>query len=268
MRHFLFLLIGLGLPCLSSGQPWQLTKSVARQGIEQFALDQMGNIYVADDQGAVAKYTTEGKFLVEYAPVQVARIQEITAVSQLKVGLFYEDLQEFVFLNRYLSSPVRYRLADFGLGYIEDVAPNFQQALWVLDISDFSLKLIDTRQNRLLEQKSLAQVLSQHQAEILSFHSHQNRLYIVDRSAGVLVFDNIGNYLFQLMKEAPEEVGFDKDYIYFQQDGQLQMVHLYEGENKTVPLGDLKFLKIAYAHERLVAITPHGFNIYQYLSAR
>lgn len=267
MRLLLLLMI-IGLTHLTYGQSWQLTKRVERRGIDQLALDQVGNIYVADGQGTVAKYTAEGKFLVEYAPVQVARIQEITPVSQLKVGLFYEDLQEFMFLNRYLSSPVRYRLTDFDLGYIEDVAPNFQQALWVLDISDFSLKLIDTRQNRLLEQKSLAQVLNQHKAEILSFHSHQNRLYIVDRSAGVLVFDNIGNYLFQLMKEAPEDVGFDKDYMYFQQEGQLRLVHLYEGENKTLPLEELKFSKIAYGHERLVAITPHGFNIYQYLSAR
>ena len=187
------------LPSILFAQSWQLIKRVKHSDIDKCALDQVGNIYVADLQGAVTKYSKEGQLMVEYAPQQLASIHELTASSQLKVTLFYKDLQEFVMLNRYLSSPITYRLPDFDLGYVEDVAPNFQQTLWVLDISDFSIKLIDPSTKRLLERKSLAQVLDQNLADIASFHAHQYRMYIIDKSSVIYVFDNIGNYLFNLM---------------------------------------------------------------------
>lgn len=254
------------IPFLSFGQSWQLVQEVKHQGIDKFALDQTGNIYVTSLRGEVTKYSPKGKFMVEYAPQQVVGIHEITANSQLKVSLFYKDLQEFVVLNRYLASPITYRLSDFDLGYIEDVAPSFQQTLWVLDISDFALKLIDLRENRLLEQKSLAQVLDQHLAEVISFHTHQNRMYVIDRSSGVHVFDNIGNYMFKLMEPTPLDAGFERDYMYYVADGFLNLVHLYTGENTQLRLTDLKFSDLGYSDGRLVAITSKGFNIYQYLS--
>ncbi|MEP2024680.1 MAG: hypothetical protein ABJH98_14790 [Reichenbachiella sp.] len=256
----------LNLPVVLFAQSWELVKNVSHAGIDKCSIDQMGNVYMVNQQGTVSKYTADGKLMLEYAPIQVANIHEITANSQLKVTLFYKDLQEFVLLNRYLSSPITYRLSDFNLGYIEEVAPNFQQTLWVLDISDFSIKLLDPSRNQLLEQKSLAQVLDQNQAEIQSFHAHQNRMYIVEKSLGVLVFDNIGNYLFKLTSEAPDDVGFDKDYMYYEKEGSLMLVHLYDGENLTRSIDNIQFTKMVYSNSRLIAITPQGFNIYQYLS--
>ncbi|WP_422361553.1 hypothetical protein [Reichenbachiella sp.] len=255
-------------PFISFSQGWQLLKQVKFGPVNQLALDQTGNIYVSNLQGEVSKYSPEGNFMVEYAPTQVASIHEITAATQFKVSLFYKDLQEIIVLNRYLSNPITYRLTDFGLGYVEEVAPNFQQTLWVLDISDFALKLVDFRENRLLEQKSLAQVLDQSLASILSFHSHQNRMYVIDESSGIHVFDNIGNYLFKLMKGAPSSAGFHKDYMYYQADGFLNLIHLYDGDNLRLSIQGLNASEVAYANDRLVSITPQGFNIYKYLSGQ
>lgn len=268
MFRLLFILFFVFLPLISSSQSWQLTKQVSFGQVDKFTLDQIGNIYVSNIQGEVSKYSPEGQFIVEYAPTQVAGVHELTASSQFKVALFYKDLQEIVVLNRYLSNPIRYRLPDYNLGYIEEVAPNYQQSLWVLDISDFALKMIDFRESRLLEQKSLAQVLDQNLAEILSFHSHQNRMYLIDKNSGIHVFDNIGNYLFKLMEIAPTKTGFHKDYLYFQKDGFLNLIHLYDGENLQFPIQKLNAKRIAFANEQLVAITPQGFNIYKYLSGQ
>ncbi|MEP3386611.1 MAG: hypothetical protein ABJO02_00400 [Reichenbachiella sp.] len=256
------------LPYNSFGQHWQLVKQVEFGEVDKFTLDQVGNIYVANLQGEVAKYSPVGELMVEYAPTQVAGIHEITASTQFKVSLFYKDLQEFVVLNRYLSSPIRYRLPDFRLGYVEEVAPNFQQALWALDISDFALKLVDFRENRLLEQKSLAQVLDRNLADIVSFHSHQNRMYVIDKSSGIHVFDNIGNYMFKLMEKTPSSTRFNKDYLYYRKDGYLNLIHLYEGEDLKLSVQELDFTRLAYGNDRLVAITPKGFNIYKYLSGQ
>ena len=256
------------LPFITMSQEWLLSKQVRFGKVDQLTLDQSGNIYVSNLQGEVSKFSPDGKFMVEYAPTQVASIHEITASSQFKVSLFYKDLQEIVVLNRYLSNPIRYRLSDFKLGYVEDVAPSIQQSLWVLDISDFALKLVDYRENRLLEQKSLAQVLNQNLADILSFHSHQNRMYVIDKSSGIHVFDNIGNYLYKMMDKAPENAGFYNDYLYYKSNEELHLIHLYDGENLQLPIKGVAGARLAFANNRLVVLTPQGFNIYQYLSGQ
>lgn len=269
MRTKLFgLVMLLYLPYLVDAQSWQLQTKIDRSSIYDITLDHMGNIYIVDDQGTTSKYTREGQLSIEYAPVQMARVYDIVANSQLKVLLFYKDLQEFTILDRYLSSPVTYRLEDFGLGYIEQVTPNLQPTIWGVDISDFSLKLIDLRENRLLEQKSLARVLNRQEANILSFHSYQNRMYLVDGHSGVQVFDNIGNYLTQLIDFAPNDIAFDKDFMYFVRDGFLIFVPLHEGNGKKLKLPQLKYSKIRYSGDRIIAVTDQGFEIYKYLSSQ
>lgn len=266
MKANLVFLLLMGLPFLLFAQSWQKVKSVHHSGLDNIAIDYLGNIYMTDERGNVVKYDQNGKLLLEYTPVQVAKVHELTLTSQFKVILFYDDLQELVILDRYLSTPARYRLSDFELGFIEHVTQNIQQALWVLDISDFSIKLIDVREKRMLEQKSLAQVLDQNMAEILSFRAHQNRMYLIDRHSGVQVFDNIGNYLSKLIESGSEEMGFDKDYFYYRAGKSLKFVHLYQEESKTVELPPVDFLKLHYSNGRLVLITPQGFEIYKYLS--
>ncbi|MEP2508099.1 MAG: hypothetical protein ABJH72_02010 [Reichenbachiella sp.] len=268
MKISFILMLLVCMPCILDAQSWQRIKHVDRKNIDTFTLDHVGNIYVTDGQGSVPKYDESGELILEYASVQLAEIHEIVATSQLKVTLFYKDLQEFVILNRYLASPVLYRFSDFDLGYVEGVTQNYQQALWVVDLSSFSLKMIDVREKRLLEEKSLALIFNQKKVEIMSFQAHQNRMYLIDIYSGVQVFDNIGNFLFRLMEHGPEEAGFDKDYLYYQEDGFLNLIHLYSGPDKRLKLPPGEFSKIRYSDDRLVAVTAQGFDIYKYLSSK
>lgn len=266
MRTKLLILL---MACMATGlygQGWKLISEVQHPNLDQFFTDQLGNIYVTDRAGVLTKYTPEGKRLLEYAPVRVASVQQIAVGTQLKVMLFYQNLQEFLILDRYLSFPVDYRLNDFNMGFVEHLAPINPQQIWLLDISDFSIKLLDLRENRLIERKSLAKVLSQESIDIHSFHAHQNRLYLVDQMSGIQVFDNIGNYLFKLADTGLPVIGFDKDYLYYEEDGKLVFVHLYDEKDHSLELPQKKVEKIRYTNGYLTLVTGKGFNIYKYLS--
>lgn len=249
------------------GQNWKLVSSVTHPDLDKVVSDQLGNIYVTNHAGVLTKYAPDGKRLLEYAPMRVAAVHQIAAGTQLKVMLFYQNLQEILVLDRYLSFPVSYQLADFKLGFAEHMTPSSPVNIWFLDVSDFSIKLIDLRDNRLIERKSLAKVLNQESADILSFHAHQNRLYIVDKATGIQVFDNIGNFLYKLTAKGMATVGFDKDYLYFEEQGQLKFIHLYDDLSHEVLLPVQKSKKIIFVNGHLVVVTERGFNIYQYLSA-
>ncbi|MEO9966402.1 MAG: hypothetical protein ABJF11_11470 [Reichenbachiella sp.] len=251
----------------SMGQSWALLKKVEHANIDHIEFDQLGNIYIADFHGTVSKYDAMGNLILEYAPVQFAKIHDMSAGTQLKVYLFYDNLQELVILDRYLSSPVKYRLTDYDVGYVEEITLNIQPSIWVLDVSNFSLKLIDLSNNRVLEKKTLARILDEQQADIQSFHTHQNRLYLIDKITGIQVFDNIGNHLYGLPVLGLSDVGFTKDYLYYAQDGFIKFIHLYKTLNKTIALPVVSTGKIRFSGNRLLVSTDNGFDIYKYLSA-
>jgi hypothetical protein len=248
------------------GQEWKLQKEASCPGIDQYIIDNQGNLLVALNNGELRKYNRQGEFLLRYSPVQQSKIHEINSVTQFKTVLFYKDLQEYVLLNRYLGAPITYILGTNGVGYVEDIGLNLQQNVWLIDMSDFSLKLIDATRGDVIERKSLAKVLDQNEVEITYFHSHQNRLYLVDRNKSILIFDTIGNFLTQWDFDKIDNVGFFMDNLYYRSGSDLVIRPLYGGEERVIPLPSVDYKKIAFSGERLIGFSEEGFHIYHYLS--
>jgi hypothetical protein len=67
----------------------------------------------------------------------------------------------------------------------------------------------------------------------------QNRLFIGVKDLGILLFDNMGNYLKTYAETGIDNAGFYGDQIYFIQDNQLVLVNIYNDERKllTLPAG-------------------------------
>lgn len=245
---------------------WNLKYETKWPNVDRAIQDSQGNFYLVTLDGTISKFDKSGNSLVEYSPSTQARVYQLDALSQLKITAFYQDLQEYIVLDRYLTSPSRYSIADFGLGFVSDIAFNFQQNIWVVDMSDFMLKLIDPRNSRVLEKKSLAKVLNQESADVVSLIAHQNRMYLLDKTQGVLVFDAIGNYLESLNFESPKTIRFYKDMVYYVQGDSLILRNLYTSSSSSLPLPEKSFVHALYSDERLVLIGENGFMIYQYLS--
>ena len=240
-----------------------LYKKVEVPGIESATTDIGGNLYVSLANGDVRKYAKSGDLLLEYSPLKNGTIKTIDATSQLKVVLFYEGFQEVVILDRYLSKAVMYPLADFDLGLVSDIAVDRQGNIWVVDLSSFSLSLLDMRLNQVRETKSLAQILNRQEANFGALKFHQGNLYLYDRTSGTYVFDNIGNYL---TKYAPTELNipsFYKDEVYMIGDS-LDVVNLYDPavqSKKYIPSNEYK--NILYMSDQIIVITVDGFEIYR-----
>lgn len=260
-------LVGLLLIWSFSAQSqWQEINKQSLVGIVKFDQDQIGNIYTATAGGDVNKYTAMGELLFQYSPTRTGLVHHVDATTQLRVLVFYEDLQEYVLLDRYLRSPVTYRLQDFGIGYISDIALNLQQNVWVVDQSDFTLKLLDPSRNMILEKVSLAKLLNQESAEIVTLRVHQNHLYLYDENKGLLVFDSIGNY--QGALEVQGIPKFIKDELYYEKDDKLIIQNIYSEETRQFKLPINCREKNLYNLDRLVHISNQGFVIYKYLSKK
>ncbi|MBU2915322.1 MULTISPECIES: hypothetical protein [Reichenbachiella] len=241
---------------------WRLYKEVSWKDADQLELDGKGAMYVTRTNGDLAKFTADGSLMLEYSPLVNNRVQQIDFNSQFKVYLFYQDFQETVILNRYLSAPVKYNYADFGFGFVSDIAPDSQQTIWLVDMSSFSLIRIDPGRNEVLERRSLAQVLNQGSATDVVIKNHDNRSYLIDSKQGVFVFDNLGNFLFELEVVA-DEIGFFRDELYYVNEGMLQFVNLYSQKKRALPLPKVASNKFRYFDGVLYLLEANGFKIYK-----
>ncbi|WP_109832008.1 hypothetical protein [Reichenbachiella versicolor] len=266
MNKVIFFLFFTYLIVTTAHAQWILQKEIHLQEVDRSDIDTKGNIYISKYNGEVLKYSLTGEIQLQYSPVKNGRIHNIDASSQLKVLLFYEGLQEYVILDRYLAKPVVYPFRDYDLGFVTNVSINRQNELWVVDLNEFALTLVDVRRNEVLENKSLAQVLDRENADILNFRFHQGNMYLNDRFQGLLVFDNIGNFIKQIELSYGTLQGFYRDYLYLSNGKRLILRHLYDDSQSEIVLPHEQYSKILYAGNNLVLITEQGFEIYKYLS--
>ncbi|MFY0625196.1 MAG: hypothetical protein JXR07_02795 [Reichenbachiella sp.] len=249
----------------SFGQ-WTIVNEVFLKNIDQYDQDQLGNIYLSTENGDIKKYNDKGSLLAEYSSSASSKVHQLAAISQLKVLVFYENLQEYVILDRYLRSPARYSIQEFEIGFVSEIAANFQQNVWVVDRSDFTLKMLDVNRNMIVEKKSLARILNQNEAEISSLIIHQNRLYLTDAHNKVYIFDSIGNFEMSIVPVNNGNFQFYQDYTYYVNQDDLILKNLYNESETSVELPLQKMEKILFNDQRLVHFTSNGFVIYKYLS--
>ncbi len=245
---------------------WQEIKQVKVDGIQLYDQDQMGNIYVANAEGTVMKFSQSGEKLLDYSPVRITRVDELKVTTQLKVALFYEGMQELVMLNRWFGDPIQYRLSDFNLGFVTAVSPTPQQTVWVVDLTDFSLKLLDANRAQVLEEKSLAQVLDQKTADVDFFKTQENRMFLVSGNM-MLVFDNLGNYLESIPLGKMGKPRFYRSSFYGKLAGRMIITDIYSGEKKEIDLPKDSGSDILFNGSRLVSFSQGGFVVYKYLSS-
>ncbi len=241
-----------------------LTKQVVWEDIDKGIIDNQGHLFITNQKGDLAKFSPDGELLLEFSPMLNIQVSQINANTQLKVLLFYEDLQSFTLLNRYLTSPVVYPLSKFGLGYISTLTITPQQDIWAMDVTDFSLKKLDIQRDEVLETKSLSTLLDREEASGAKLLAHQNRIYLSVRNHGLYVFDNIGNYLFH-ESDLSFELNFFRDELYYENAHQLILKNLNSNEERFLPLPDENRKQLLYYQDQLYILHSDGFSIYKYL---
>jgi hypothetical protein len=74
---------------------------------------------------------------------------------------------------------------------------------------------------------------------------YQNLLFINDRNAGILIFDNLGNYKKTIPYRGVEYFNFLGNNLYFIKDSSLVILDVYSGLEKVIALPSNK--KYQYA---------------------
>lgn len=198
------------------------------------SIDRLNHIYIADKQGNLNQFR-QARLIQTFSPQQTGNITLIEAWNPLKIFVFYADFQEYVFLDRFLSASQRFpapELSRFsGLMTISN-----DNNLWIIDYINFGLRKYNVNFGDYTIDTPFDLILDPDNYDITFIREYHNLVFISDKNSGILVFDNLGNYLKKIPALNVNYFNFSGDDLYYSSNDQLIKINIYSGQASTMSL--------------------------------
>lgn len=266
-RHIaLVIFLSFTVSYISRGQNLQLIDSISITKPNKASIDRLNNIYTVDENGNVNKFDKEGNVSLQYSPQQLADISLIEAWNPLKVFIYYQDFQEFVFLDRFLTASSRFSTRGYG-NYIGLATISADNNVWCIDYADFTLKKYDVNLNQLILNSPLSLTLNQDSYDIRFMREYQNLLFVADYESGVYIFDNIGNFLRRIDLKEVEYFNFNKNELYSCIGNEIISTDIYNLQTRVFHLDEM--VKFAFFYnDQMTTLSESMLKRYKIVSKK
>ena len=125
----------------------------------------------------------------------MADVSEVYLTSALRPMLFFADIPAFQVLDNTLSTQTAaVNLANLGLANITLMAPTADNGYWAFDPVAQTLKRYDEMLTELTSSGDLRTIVRQ-MVQPTMMRTSKNRVYLLDPTIGIHVFDYYGGYL-------------------------------------------------------------------------
>ncbi len=264
-RLVILLCFFLGIPAKSWSADWQKVKTIALPSpVSTVSIDRYGLFYLADEEGNITKYDSTGALLITYSPPKKADVTLLEAWRNVNIFVFYRSFQEYVLLDRFLSPSPNNRLESSAIGFGRLATFSYDNNIWVIDETDFTLKKYNLTFNKTDLTTSLDLLLDATLYDMNFMKEYQNLLFINDKNSGILVFDNMGNYKTKIPVKGLGYIGFYNDEIYFQDGDKVRFINIYTYAERTEALPEKgNFQYILYSKSRLYLVRNNAVEVYK-----
>jgi len=246
---------------------WTLVRSLTLPQASAASVDRRGTLYLADRDNNLRQLTTAGQPLNTYSPAQPGHVAVLEAWNQNSVLVFYDDRQQVLLLDRFLAPLSEIRLADYIDGTVRTATLAPDGLLWLLDESNLVLREFDPQALRLVQSTPLDLLIGRSRPDFRFLRQYQNNIYLVDRTSGIFVFDNLGNYRKKLPFTGLDFVTFRGDELAYLSGDQLHFFHLYNLTERTQPLpaglDATTVRQVLLGDQYAYFVTAQGVQIYQ-----
>ncbi|MBD2770121.1 hypothetical protein IC235_19715 [Hymenobacter sp. BT664] len=250
-----------------SAAPWTFVRLIKLPNPGAASLDRRGALYVADADNNLRQYGAEGLALNTYAPTQPGHIAQVEAWNITRTLVFNDDRQQLVLLDRFLAPIGEVRLADYGDGTVRTATLAPDNHIWLLDESSLVLREFDPNTQRMAQNTPLDLIIGRSRPDFRFLRHYQNNIYLVDRTTGVYVFDNLGNYKKKMPFTGLSMVGFRGDELYYFDAGAVHFFHLYNLSERRVALpvevDPATVRQVLVGESYAYIFTPLGIAVYQ-----
>ncbi len=231
----LFLISLIFHPFRSKAQSLVPISSRSLTDIQGVSLDRNHYIYISHANGNILQLNSSGETSLKYSPAKKAAISLIDAWQTMRIFIFFRDLQQFQFLDRFLNSSTYFDLDSKEIGYASIATPTHDNNLWIVDESDFTLKKYHVAMGKVVIQSPLNLVVDDI-ARIGYMREYQNLLFINNGGSSVLVFDNLGNFMRAIPDVKASYFNFLDDEMYMLEDNSIRFINIYTGAERNLAI--------------------------------
>ncbi|KUG06617.1 hypothetical protein [Solirubrum puertoriconensis] len=251
-------------PAATAAAP-ALVRSITLPKPGPASLDRRGNLYVTDAQNNLRQFAADGQPLAVYSPPLPGHTASVEAWNTTKILVFYDDRQELQLLDRFMAPIGSTRLSELtegGMVRTVTLAPD--DNIWLLNESNLTLNQLGRgQQQRFTISTPLDLLLGRTKPDFRFLREYQNNLYLVDRTSGIWVFDNLGNYRKRLPYPGLSWVGFRGNELYYVQAGQVHFVDVYTAKERLLSIPTADVTQVLVGEQFLYTLTPAGVSVYR-----
>ncbi len=203
---------------------------------QQISVDSYKNLYLSNSKGLILKYDSLLQAIyTNYSPEKNAEITLLDARNPLRIFAFYREFQEYTLLDRFLTTVRTVIIPNAQIGFARLAAPSSDNQLWVFDEGDFTLKKLDIQTENIILKTSLDLLLPLSNYNMVFLTEYQNQVFMVDKSSGILIFDNMGNFRRKIAVLNASFLSFDNEFVWFTDGFQIIKEHLYKEQSTKIP---------------------------------
>ena len=213
-----------------------LTHTISLPGINCISIDRQGRYVVSTDKGSITRLDSNGKKELLYSPTRPASVTLIEAWNGLRIFIFYRDLQEYSYLDRFLTDEPNSKIPFDVIGFARLAAPAADGSLWVLDDTDLTLKKLNPANGAVVQSTQLSLQPGLQKPDITYLREYQNQLFAADNNAGLLVFDNMGNLKRIIPVPGLNFFSFSGESLVYCNASSIHRLNLYNASDNLLPL--------------------------------
>jgi hypothetical protein len=157
-----------------------------------FAVDNLGNIFLLDNNNQLKKLTSEGDSVAVFNDVRrYGNVYSIDAANPLKILLYYKDFGTVVVLDRLLNMRTTIDLRKQNIFQAKVICQSYDNAVWVYDEGEAKLKRV-ADDGSIIDQTGDLRLQLDEAPSPNAIEDNDRLVYLYDSTRGLLVFDYFG----------------------------------------------------------------------------
>jgi len=203
--------------------------------VDNAFLDNLDQIHIVDNKGTLTRYTQDLQVLYKYADNTLGDIQHIDVNNPLQALVYHREYGIISYLDNTLALIRKSNLQDWGYFDVSTIAASNDGNIWLYDPARNQVLKINDAGGVVLSTNNLNDFRLE-DLEPTKIVERDNKVFIYDEQYGVIIFDNLGQYLKVLPIKDVSTFQTDGRNIYVYKDGDIKIYTVRLLEESSIEL--------------------------------
>ncbi len=260
IRRMLFL-AGVFVASVSVGQKLPVTITLDVD-IVWAGIDRPGDLFIVMANGDVQKYDKTGKKIGSHKfSTPPTLLDPLDGVQ----SFFYHRKNQTYGTMSYDFTTITPHAVDPAFAVSPWLVCPALRELWILDSADFSIKKTALNSTAISLENALQHLPEKKITDYTSLREYQNYVFLLDKTAGVHVFNPLGKYIRTLGDKNMSYFNFLGEELYYVSGSDLIFIDLYDAGRREIPMkAGMDFRFVLLNEDRMYGVGGRTITISEF----